>query len=142
MFGQIDNDIFEMTSALDALGELEKNTSDAILAQRKSKRIEIHAGVQVRAGNASERHQFKIQGMTADISDGGTKLLLPCPITPGDIYLLEFDKDQFRIGSQLARCRRCVMINEDAFEVGLRFFHDIDVATALPVSDSHCDPAP
>ena len=131
MFSHMGSDLFEMTDALEALGDLEQNTSEAIVAQRSSKRIDIHSEVMIRPGNSSNRSQFVIQGMTADISNGGTKVFLPCPVTPGDIYWLKFADDQVQIGSMLARCRRCIMINEDAFEVGLRFFNDIDLACVV-----------
>ncbi len=140
MFGQSDNDVFEMTDALDALGDLEQNTSDAIIAQRTSKRIDIHIRVIVRPGNASERKRFVIQGMTSDLSNGGTKVILPCPILPGDIFWLEFGNEQVKIGSLLARCRRCIMIKDDAFEVGLRFFEDVDLANSLVADGAAAEP--
>ena len=140
MFGEPNSDVFELTDALDALGELEQNTSQAILAKRSSKRVDIHCAVEIRPGNSSERFQFTINGMTADISNGGSKIILPRPILPGDIYWITLKEKLTNVGSLLARCRRCVMVNENAFEVGLRFFEDIDVSGIL--FDSECKPEP
>ena len=128
------DDLFEMSGALAALGELERNTDQAILAQRSSERLEIQCRVWVRPGNLSERNRFTIEGMTGDLSNGGCQVLLPQPIYPGDIFWLEFDEKLVRIGPSLARCLRCRLIREDAMEVGFRFFQDVDLSNALVVS--------
>ena len=123
-----------MSGALEALGELERNTDRAILAQRSSERLEVQCRIWVRPGNVSERNRFTIEGMTGDLSNGGCQVLLPRPIYPGDIFWLEFDENHVRIGPLLARCLRCRLIREDALEVGFRFFQDIDLRNALVVS--------
>ena len=91
----------------------------------------------VRPGNASERFRFSIEGLTGDISNGGCQVLLARPILPGDIYWLSFTGTDVTIGSLLVRCTRCRMVQEDAFESGFRFFHDIDLGNALQHQDDH-----
>jgi hypothetical protein len=133
MFNQQD-EFFELTDALSALGELEKNTDRAIVAQRASERLDIKCKIVIRAANASERQRVTIEGMTADISNGGCQVMVGRPIFVGDYFLLEFPDETLRIGSTLARCLRCRLIQEDAFEVGFRFEHDIDMQTATSES--------
>ncbi len=129
MFEQdIEADFFSVSHALEHLHELERNTSDAIKRQRSSERLEVSCPVEVRPGNASERHRRRIEGMTGDISRGGCLLLLPTPVLPGDIYWLSISGELKSVGDLLARCVRCRMIQEDAFEVGFRFFHDVDLS--------------
>jgi hypothetical protein len=125
------DDWFGVTDALDALAALESNTNAAILAQRASQRLEIQTKLLVRPGNASQRHEFGIPGVTADISSGGCMVLLPRPIMTGDIFWLSFDDSVLRLGSLLARCLRCRLVREDAFEVGFRFLNDVDLHAAI-----------
>ena len=134
MFDQMqDDDVFSMSDAFEALSELENNTSRAILVQRSSERIEIQAKVLIQPGNASQRHQATIEGITADVSNGGCMILLPRPILVGDMFWLTFDKASFRIGSLMSRCLRCRMVREDAYESGFRFMNEIDLSNSLAV---------
>lgn len=130
MFNQQD-EIFELTDALSALGELEKNTDREILAQRASERLDIKCKVVIRAANVSERQRVTIEGITADISNGGCQIMVSRPIFVGDYFLLDFPDGTLQIGSTLSRCLRCRLIQEDAFEVGFRFEHDIDLQSAI-----------
>jgi len=131
----LDEDVFCISDAIESLGELQENTSQAILSQRASERIKLRTKVVVRPGNASDRFRFSVEGLTGDISNGGCQVLLARPILPGDIYWLSFTETRITIGSLLARCTRCCMVQEEAFESGFRFFHDIDLANALQHED-------
>lgn len=125
------DDWFGVADALEALAALETNTNAAILAQRASQRLEIQTKLIVRPGNASQRHEYSIPGVTADISSGGCMVLLPRPIMTGDLFWLAFDDSVLRIGSLLARCLRCRLVREDAFEIGFRFLNDVDLQAAI-----------
>ena len=132
MFDDVNTDsLFGMSDALEALSELENNTSEAIVAQRSSERLEIQTKVIIRNGNASQRHVFAIEAVTADVSNGGCMVLMPRPIMAGDLFWMSFDDSQVRIGSLLARCMRCRMVREDAFEAGFRFMNDVDLSSAV-----------
>lgn len=126
MFDESD-EIFELTDALSALGELEKNTDRAILAQRASERIDFKCKVIIRPANASERHTFAVEGITSDLSNGGTQIIIGRPIYVGDYFLLDFPDGQLQLGSTMARCLRCRLVQEDAYEVGFRFEHNVDL---------------
>ena len=135
MFDELQgNDVFSMTDALESLSELEHNTSDAILAQRSSERIEIQTRLILQPGNSSDRHRFSIEGVTADISNGGCMVLTPRPIVVGDLFWMTFDESQVHIGSLFARCLRCRFVREDAFETGFRFMQNVDLSSAIQLN--------
>jgi len=115
----------------DLLAELQQNTSDAVLRTRAHERIRVRASVVVQPGNASDQQRFKAQGVTGDISSGGCQILSPLPMVPGDFYRLSFDRQVVDLGLTFARCLRCKLIREDAFEVGFAFFTALDLTTAI-----------
>jgi hypothetical protein len=138
MFSSSQNDdVFAATGPLEALNELAENTSEAIVRQRASERLEIRTKVVIAPGNSGQRHEFAAEGLTADLSCGGCKILVGRPVAVGDIYWLAFSDDHLAIGSVLARCLRCAMVREGAFEAGFRFFHEVDLASALRQHDGH-----
>lgn len=122
----------DLLSALDALGDLEQNTSRAILAQRSSERLNVQTPVRVRPGNASQRFDLELTGSTADISSGGSQVLLNRPVLAGDYFFLTFTDHADEVGELLCRCTRCRMVQEEVFEIGLQFEHDIDLSALLP----------
>lgn len=113
------NDAFEM------LQELGRNTSEEIRRQRAHFRRAVKVGVVLQAGNASEILAFKVKGVTGDLSEGGCSALFPIPPRVGDIYRLLFDKASLDLPLTFARCVRCRLIREDAFEAGFAFFKPI-----------------
>lgn len=123
--GISDDDAFEM------LGELERNTSDAIRRQRQHFRLDIKARVVVQPGNASDLLKFKMQGTTGDLSHGGCRALFPMPVRVGDIYRLSFDESALSIPLTFARCVRCLLLQEDAYEAGFSFFVPITLPEQL-----------
>lgn len=120
----------DLTDALELVEDLERNTSDEVRRQRSHARVQIKACVTVQPGNSSDRGKYQAQGTTVDLSEGGGKVLLPEPCHVGDIYLLTFDRRELDLPITFARCVRCSLIRENAFEVGFRFFAPI----GLPVS--------
>lgn len=127
--------------AFDLLQDLEKNRTDEVRRQRTHFRLAIKSGVVVQPGNASEMLKFKVKGVTGDISEGGCSVLVPIPIHVGDIFRLNFDRSQLDLPMTFARCLRCRLVREDAFEVGFVFFKPITlpnqcVAAAAPGSAS------
>lgn len=124
----LDTTPLDQGRAYDLLQELEQNTPDELRRQRSHFRIALKARVIVEPGNASERGGKKLQCVTGDISEGGCRMLSPLPMQVGDIYRLEFDRKAVSLPITYARCMRCVMLREDAFEAGFAFF----TAIALP----------
>jgi hypothetical protein len=51
--------------------------------------------------------------------------LLPLPLLVGDVYRLQFERNTLDLPLTFARCVRCRLVREDAFEVGFAFFSAI-----------------
>ncbi len=116
---------------LESLSDLERNTSDSVKRARTSTRLRIKSKVIAQSGNSGDRLKFKIQGVTGDVSAGGCQILFPIPLRVGDIYWLTFDKVRLNVDSVFARCLRCRLIREDAYEAGFKFFEPIDLSVAV-----------
>ena len=116
------------TDPLIALAELERNTSEAIREMRAHERITLKTKIVAEPGNLSQRRELKVQGISGDVSEGGCCVLFPVPLNVGDVYLLTFDRKTIDVSPTLARCMRCRLMREDAFECGFSFFTPLDLA--------------
>ena len=120
------------TAALDALRDLESNRPDHVKQMRSHERLTVRARVTARPGNSSQRYSYEAQGVSGDISQGGCLILFTQPLTVGDVFWLVFDKQDLPIDPVFARSMRCRMVNEEAFEVGFRFFAPVDLTLLQP----------
>lgn len=111
--------------SMEILRELEQSTPEAVKRLRAHARLTIRARVIVEPANMSDRGNWRIQGVTGDLSAGGTQILVPRPLHVGDIYLLSFDRKVVDVAPVFARCLRSRLVREDAFEAGLKFFAQI-----------------
>jgi len=129
MFDETTDSAERVTSeeAFDVLRDLERNTPEEIRRQRAHFRLAIKAGVILQPGNASDMLSFKVKGVTGDVSAGGCSGLFPVPARVGDIYRLQFDRKTLDLPLTFARCVRCRLVREDAFEVGFSFFSPISL---------------
>jgi hypothetical protein len=109
------------------LASLERQKGEEVSKARVHARVEAKLRATVRPGNSSEAQRFKLQGITADFSRGGCRLILPMPVTVGDVFRIEIDSSELRIPMTFARCLRCRLVREDAFEAGFSFFAPIDL---------------
>jgi hypothetical protein len=126
----IGKDLLSAGDGYDLLRELERNKPDDIRRARQHFRVAVKARVVLLPGNLSEALKFRLQGVTGDLSEGGCQALFPLPINVGDVYRLQFDRGQLELPVTFARCTRCRMLRDDAFETGFKFFNSI----ALPES--------
>lgn len=110
------------------LKEMEQQTSDNIRKHRTHKRLTVRAKVILQSGNSSELLDYKIQGVTGDISEGGCQVMFPVPINVGDVYRFQFDKTKLNLPLMFVRCLRCGLVREDAFEAGFTFFIPISLS--------------
>lgn len=124
-------------TSLEALSELEKNTPDAVKGLRAHERLSIRSKVVAEPGNASDRLSMKVQGVTGDLSASGCQVLFPLPLGVGDIYRISFDRTQVDVAPVFARCMRCRVVRDDAYEAGFAFFTSLDLAAAV-----HADEQP
>ena len=99
--------------------------------QRLHARITVKVGITLQPGNVSDRMKLKMQGVTSDVSQGGCMALFPLPCRVGDVYQLSFDKTTLDVPVTFARCVRCRLIREDAFEAGFSFFRPISLPGQL-----------
>ena len=124
------------SDVLAAMTELERNTSESIRASRAHDRLSMKMKVIGQPGNMSQRHEFRVQGVTGDVSKGGCCVLFPVPLMVGDIYVLSFDRKVLNVTPVMARCLRCRLLRDDAFECGFGFFAELDLkAVANDESD-------
>ena len=122
--------------AFGLLQELEQNTSDEIRRQRAHFRLAIKTQVVIQPGNASDLLAYKLKGVTGDVSEGGCSALFPMPIAVGDIHRLQFDRDSLDLPLTFARCVRCRLVREDAYEAGFAFFTPISLPEDVIASHS------
>lgn len=118
--------------AWEILGELKANTAAEVKAQRSAARITIRSAIKVVPASISQRVGGAVEGITGDVSSGGSQALLGTPLLVGDVYLINFDREVLDTPPVFARCLRCRLIRDDAFEVGFVFFTPLDLETLLP----------
>ena len=131
-----DGDLLGEDQAFDILQELEQNTPEEIRRQRTHFRVSIKAGVTLQAGNASQLLDYKVKGVTGDISEGGLGALFPFPARVGDVYRLEFDSEKLDLPLTFVRCVRCRLVREHSFECGFTFFAPITLPANVSVEKS------
>lgn len=129
-------DLFQQEQALAMLQELSGNTPEDIRRQRAHFRLSIKVSVILQSGDASNLRKFKAKGVTVDISQGGCSAVFAMAARVGNIYRLEFDKDKLALPLAFARCVRCRLIREDAFEAGFAFFTPITLPESVAVSEA------
>lgn len=115
---------------LDIVKDIENQSVEQLRKKRLHERLTIRTKVLLRPGNASEMHTMKVQGITRDLSNGGCLSMFPVAVQVGDIYRLEFSAENIDLPVVFARCLRCRMIHEQAFEAGFSFFNQISLPSA------------
>lgn len=125
---------FDEGQAFSLLQELEQNRSEEIRRQRQHFRITLKAGVLLQPGNASELLEYKVKGVSGDVSEGGCSILFPIPANVGDVYRLQFDRKVVDLPLIFAQCVRCRLVHGDAYECGFRFFSQISLPENLAVA--------
>ncbi|MBN1490692.1 MAG: PilZ domain-containing protein [Phycisphaerae bacterium] len=130
MFDDLDNLDGHLSedAAFGLMRELEQNRSEEIRKQRAHFRIAIKARITMQSGNASELLNYKVQGTTGDISERGLGAIFPIAPRVGDIYRLAFNPEDITLPLTFARCVRCRLVQEGAYDSGFVFFS----AIALP----------
>lgn len=121
------------------LSELEQQTPDAIRKLRSSERHEITVPVVIKPGNMSDSHKQSVHAVTGDVSSGGCQVMSNVPVLVGDVYKLNFEKGELDLPTVYARCLRCRLVREDAYECGFAFFNQIkldEVTSVDPITDS------
>ena len=115
--------------ALEAMAEIEQNTPQQIKKMRSHARIAVRAKVLAQPANSSQRNGFQTSGVLGDISRGGCLILFSDPLMVGDIYRLSYERRVLDLDPMFARCLRCRLVREDAFEAGFSFFNPLDLSS-------------
>ena len=105
--------------------ELARSSNDAVKQLRGHTRRSFRVKVYVEPASLSARSGQRFQGVTGDISQGGSQILLARPLAIGDIYQISFDREELDIPPVFAICLRGRMVRPDAYEAGLRFLEQI-----------------
>ncbi|MCP4710484.1 MAG: PilZ domain-containing protein [Planctomycetes bacterium] len=114
-------------AGFDTMQDIENKTSDTLRQRRAYKRAPFKSKVTLQPGNSSEFLSYKVQGITGDISVAGCRAMFPVPIQVGDVYRMHFDREKLDLPMTFARCVRCRIVAEDAYETGLTFFRPINL---------------
>ncbi len=102
-----------------------------IAQARAHARVEIRLPVRARPGNASDSSGEVVAGLTVDLSRGGCRIVAVRPLRVGDVYRIEFDAPELDLPLTFARCLRCRLLREDAFEAGFAFFGELELPARL-----------
>lgn len=110
---------------------LDPAQSHTLARARAHARLELRLPVRARPANASEREREIVAGLSVDLSRGGCRLVAVRPLRVGDVYRLEFDAPELALPATFARCLRCRLLRDDAFEAGFEFFGELDLPARL-----------
>lgn len=119
------------------IDELSKSSSDAVKKLRGQKRQSLRVKVFVEPASMSARNGLRFQGVTGDISSGGTQILLARPLAIGDVYQISFERTELDIPPVYALCLRGRTVRPDAYEAGLRFLEQVTLPTSTEAEEEN-----
>ncbi len=111
------------------LKDLEQQSIEEIRKLRSNERMDTKVRLVIQSGDSSRAGQLRAQAYTSDISASGCCVISSVPIGVGDIYRLSFDSSQLDVPLVFARCVRCRLLREEAFEAAFAFFSDVSIAS-------------
>jgi len=112
---------------LDLLEELESQKQSHTERMRIHERVSIRSKVVLQPANTVEALRTRVQGLTCDLSTGGCRAVFPVGIMVGDVFRLQIELESQELPIVFARCLRCRMINDTAFEAAFTFFSRIEI---------------
>ena len=113
---------------LELLNDLERQSVDEIRKLRAHERVDTRVRLVIQHGDSSRLGDLRIQAYTSDFSAGGCCVISTAPVGVGDIFRLSFDSSQVDVPLVFARCVRCRLLREDAFETGFAFFSPVTLS--------------
>ncbi len=118
-------------NAFELLEALETQTPEPLRKLRESERVAIQAFTRLEGSDPTNPLVYE-HAAVGDVSRMGCRILLPAPLQVGAVYKLTMDIDTIEADTLdattiFARCVRCRLINEDAYEMGMRFFAPVDL---------------
>jgi len=110
---------------LAALGkQLEGESTDG----REYPRFELAIPFSAQPADSSRREEIERLGVTVNISRGGFRGEMGRPLSIGDHYRLALTSASVEPIEVVGRCLRCAFVDEDRFEVVLRFLAPIEAS--------------
>lgn len=95
----------------------------------------------IRPSNSSQRKETPMRGYCKNLSQTGCGVITDCPPRVGDLYRFELPSDNTHpIHGCHARCVRCHLLDEEAFEVGFSFLSPVDLKITEARSSDPADP--
>ncbi len=125
-----ENSILNNSEADSLIDELAQSSSEAVKKLRGHVRQSMRVKVYVEPASLSARNGVRYQGVTGDISSGGTQILLARPLSIGDVYQISFERDELDIPPVYALCLRGRTVRPDAYEAGLRFLEPVTLPSS------------
>ena len=119
------------------IDELAQSSSDAVKKLRGHVRQSMRVKVYVEPASMSARSGLRYQGVTGDISSGGTQILLARPLAIGDVYQISFEREELDIPPVYALCLRGRTVRPDAYEAGLRFLEPVTLPSNSPSEEEN-----
>ncbi|MGJ8637506.1 MAG: PilZ domain-containing protein [Phycisphaerales bacterium] len=135
MLNSNNNSILNNSEADSLIDELSKSSSDAVKKLRSQARQSLRVKVFVEPASMSARNGVRFQGVTGDISSGGTQILLARPLAIGDVYQISFERSELDIPPVYALCLRGRTVRPDAYEAGLRFLEPVTLPSSSSAED-------
>lgn len=111
----------------DLLDDIEIRCRTDVAAARGMSVLSCNLGVDVRPGNATERHSHCVAATASEIRSQGMTSHAVEPVTVGNVFHLTFDRSGLDVEPQLAVCDRCTMLGDSSFEARFRFVNEIQI---------------
>lgn len=123
------------TRASVAVGQASANIRTA------SRTFSLNVQLIIRPSNSSQRRETSIRGYCKNLSQSGCGVVTDCAPRVGDMYRFEMPSDTTHpIHGAHARCVRCHLLDEEAFEVGFSFITPVELNVTATQADSLTDP--
>ena len=113
-------------NAFELLQALELQTPEPLRKLRESERVRLQTFARVEGSDPTNLMVYE-HAAVGDVSRMGCRMMLPRPLQVGAVYKLTLDAEPLDVGTFFARCVRCRLIKEDAFEMGMRFFAPVEI---------------
>lgn len=106
-----------------------------------SRTFPVNVQLLIRPSNSSQRRETPLRAYCKNLSQSGCGVVTDCAPKVGDMYRFEMPSDTTHpIHGAHARCVRCHLLDEEAFEVGFSFLSPVDLNVTETQSDSQSDP--
>jgi len=111
---------------IELLQELEEQALTQIRKLRRFERVEVRVPVRLDAANHGDVAPT-VKGVTQDLSRGGCRAIMRAAPHVGDVYRLEIEMDRDLVKTTYARCLRCALLRDDAYDVAFHFLGELEI---------------